>query len=149
MEISVDVNINSPKSAVWDAITNIKNSPNMISGIIALEVLNQPETGLVGLKWKETRKMFGKEAVETMWITESVDEQHYHTRAENHGAIYVTKLAVEEANDMTKLTMTFSGHSDSLFVRTISALMSLFMKKTMTKLLQADLGDIKKFVESQ
>lgn len=25
--------------------------------------------GLVGFKWKETHKMFGKEATEIMWIT--------------------------------------------------------------------------------
>lgn len=42
----------------------------MVSGIISLNILHQPEDGLVGLKWEETRKMFGKEASETMWITD-------------------------------------------------------------------------------
>ncbi len=56
MEISVNVEIGSPKNKVWRAITDIKNCEKMISGIINLTVLQQPTESLVGLKWTETRK---------------------------------------------------------------------------------------------
>lgn len=149
MKVSVDTEINSPKDKVWDVITDFENSPNVISGIIGLQVLEKPASGLVGFKWKETRKMFGKEAEEMMWITDCEEGQYYATRAENHGAIYRSMLSVEAMDGHnTKLTMSFEGDSDSMFVKIISAVMGFFMKKSMTKMLQDDLDDIKLYVEA-
>jgi hypothetical protein len=45
----------------------------VISSILKITILNKPANDLVGLKWEETREMFGKEAMETIWITDSVD----------------------------------------------------------------------------
>ena len=149
MNISVDTLIDSPKRKVWEAITDFENCADMISGISAATVLERPEEGLVGLKWTETRTMFGKECDETMWITEAKDQVYYMPRAENHGAIYISKMAVEEVGEQTKLSMSFSGSSDSLFVRIISSIMNLFMKNSMIKMLEADLADIKRFVEQE
>lgn len=147
MKINVDIEINSPKNKVWTAITDIKNCTNMISGIIDLEILHQPKEGIVDLKWTETRKIFGKVSSETMWITECQDEEYYCTRAENHGAIYTTKMSVSGVGSKTLLTMVFSGTSESIFVKLISSIMSFFLKKSMVKMLRKDLADIKNFVE--
>ena len=147
MEISVDVEISKPKNVVWTAITDIENCINMISGIIELKVLEKPEEGIVGLKWMETRKMFGKDASETMWITDAKEGEYYCTRAENHGAIYVTKMSVNELDGKTLLTMSFSSTSESIAIRIISSIMGLFIRKSMIKMLKRDLEDIKTFVE--
>ena len=147
MSITVDIKIDSPKSKVWAAITDIRNCMNMISSISALKVLHEPEEGLIGLKWTETRHVFGKDATETMWITDCKDEEYYCTRAENHGAIYSTKLAVAEVGDKTLLTMSFAVTSDSFFIKVVSSVMGIFIKKLMLKMLEKDLDEIKAFVE--
>ena len=147
MDIEVDIRIGKPKEVVWSAITNIENFSSMISGIIDLNVLNQPEDGLVGLKWTETRKMFGKEASETMWITESVENVYYCTRAESHGSVYVTKLSLKESGTNTLLTMSFAAKAQTLAIKIISACMGVFIKSSMRKLLRKDLEDIKRHVE--
>lgn len=147
MEISVRTTIDGPKGRVWGAITDIDNCANMVSAIVGLKVLNRPDAGLVGLKWTETRKMFGKESSETMCITECREQDYYCTRAENHGAVYVTRMSVEEIENQTRLTMSFSGTSASPVVRLVSAVMGVFMKKPMIKMLEKDLNDIKMFVE--
>lgn len=147
MNITVGVEIDSPKSKVWAAIIDIDNCMDMISGIIDLKMLHKPEEGLIGLKWSETRKMFGKEASETMWITDCKDEDYYCTRAENSGAVYSTTMAVSEAGNKTLLTMSFSDSSDSIFIKMVSSIMGLFIKKSMVKMLEKDLADIKEFVE--
>lgn len=147
MNITVNVEIKSSKSKVWTAITDIDNCIDMISGIIDLKVIHKPEKGLIGLKWTETRKMFGKEVTETMWITDCKTNEFYCTRAENCGAIYSTKIMVTETDNKTQLTMNFSDSSDSFFVRMMSAIMSLFIKKSMIKMLEKDLSEIKAFVE--
>ena len=148
MKLSVEIEILKPKEAVWIAITDIKNSPNMISSIISLEILNQPVKGLVDLKWQETREMFGKQASEIMWITDAVENEFYYTRAESHGSAYITKMMIEGSGDNSVLSMTFNAVPQSFFVKIISACMSIFIKKMMLKALTQDLEDIKKFVES-
>ncbi|MBV1911404.1 MAG: SRPBCC family protein [Kangiellaceae bacterium] len=148
MKMSVEVEIGAVKEKVWAAITDIENCEKMITGIVGLKVIDKPESGVVGLKWSETRVMFGKEAEETMWITDAVENEYYCTRAESHGSIYATKLSLQENNNVTVLSMTFTGTSDSAFVRMLTVVMGLFMKKSMIKMLQADLEDIKRFVEA-
>lgn len=148
MKISVNTIIESSSEKVWRAITDFEHCESWINGILNVTILEQPENGLVGFKWQETRKMFGKEATETMWITDCVDGEYYQTRAENHGAVYVSKLMVQQQDEQTLLTMEFSGMSDSLFVNLMSKLMGFFMAKSMIKMLEADLADIKAHVEA-
>ena len=147
MEVSTSIEISKPKENAWKAITDIENSPGRISNIISIDVLEKPEDGFVGFKWKETRKMFGKEATEVMWVTDSVENDYYVTRAESHGSVYISRLSVTESAGITTLTMSFSGEAQSLIARILSALMGIFIKGAMVKELQKDLEDIKNFVE--
>ncbi len=147
MNVTADIEISSSIETIWQAITDIKNCTKMISNIIDVEILNQPEDSLVGLKWKETRRMFGKESFETMWITDFVENEYYCTRAESHGSVYITKLSLSEVSNNTLLTMSFTGEAQTLIVKLISACMGYFIKSAIKKELHKDLKDIKKYVE--
>ncbi len=147
MNIVVDIDIEKPKEIVWSAITDIENWSQMISGIIKLKIVNKPEEGIVDLRWKETRRMFGKEASETMWITDAVENEYYCTRAESHGSVYTTKISLHEAENNTRLSMAFSAEAQSFLLKIVSACMGFFVKGSMTKLIRKDLEDIKTFVE--
>jgi carbon monoxide dehydrogenase subunit G len=147
MQVSVNIEISSSKEKVWAAITDIENCINFISSIIDLEVLNKPEDSFVGLKWKETRLMFGKKASETMWITDAVENEYYCVRAESHGSVYITKISLSEIENNTLLTMSFSAQAQTTFAKLISAIMGIFIKGSMEKELKRDLADIKKYVE--
>ncbi|WP_438312815.1 SRPBCC family protein [Sporosarcina sp. FA9] len=150
MKVSAKININSTKEKVWEVIADIENSVNVISGIIKIEILNPAGDNLVGLKWKETRRMFGKEAEEVMWVTHSKKYDYYQTRAESHGAIYLSRLNItEENNGVVTLEMSFEGQASSLMAKIMSGVFGTFMKKSMTKLLEVDLEDIKKSCETQ
>jgi hypothetical protein len=148
MKVSTQIKINSTREKVWQVITDIENSVNVISGIIKIEILNPPGDNLVGLKWKETRVMFGKEADEVMWVTHSKMYDHYQTRAESHGAIYRTRLSITEEEDGVTLKMSFDGQGASLMAKIMSGIFGGLMKKSMTKALVEDLKDIKKAVEA-
>jgi hypothetical protein len=147
MQLAVDIQISAPRAKVWAAITDIENCTDMISSIIDLDILNLPTDTIVDLKWKETRKMFGKEATETMWITDFVENEYYCTRAESHGSVYITKFSLKEVDGVTTLTMSFTAEAQSIFVKMISTIMSLFIENAMKKELFKDLVDIKKYVE--
>ena len=99
MELSVFVEIKKPIEDVWKAIIDFKNCSNYIESIVKLEIIDEPKDTLIGFKWKETRVMFGKEAVETMWITDYAENEYYQTRAESHGSIYKSRISIEHVGE--------------------------------------------------
>ena len=147
MKITVSEKISAPRERIWNIITDIDTWSDTISGIVAVEVINRPESGVVGLKWRETRVMFGKEAVETMWISAAEPNSWYETAAENHGALYSTRLSLEDSSDGVTLTMTFSSRATT-FVSKLMSIMGFLFKGTMRKLLQEDLADVRRAAES-
>ena len=149
MELSVFVEIEKPLEDVWKTITDFKNCSNFIESIVKLEIIDEPKDTLIGFKWKETRVMFGKEATETMWITDYVENEYYQTRAESHGSIYLSKLSIERVEKHTKLTMSFSSEAQTFFVKIFSLAMGFVIKGSMKKALTKDLNDIKTHVESK
>ncbi|MBD80877.1 MAG: hypothetical protein CL840_18315 [Crocinitomicaceae bacterium] len=149
MELSVSVEINKPREEVWKAIVDFENCSNYIESITDLQVLEKPADTLIGFKWKETRVLFGKEATETMWITDYVENEYYQTRAESHGSIYKSWLSIEQVGDKSQLTMSFEGQAQSFFAKVFSVLMGSMMKGSMKKALLKDLNDIKGYLESK
>ena len=147
MKIKSKVSIKGRKEDVWHAITDIEGSVEMISAIESIEILEKPESGILGLKWKETRTMFGKEATEIMWVTDAKENEYYQTRAENHGAVYISRLEINEVGQETKLTMGFEGEAQSFGAKIMSFLTGFMFKGATEKALKQDLIDIKAFVE--
>ena len=147
MKIQVETKINKPKEVVWQTIINIEGSEERISGIEKVEVLEKPEVGMVGFKWRETRTMFGKTATEVMWITDVVENDHYKVRAESRGMIYNSVIKVAGEGDQTVLSMEFGGEAQTFMVKMMSALMMPFFKGATIKALQKDMDDIKASLE--
>ena len=149
MKLTIDIEIKAPKEEVWKVITDIENSVNTISGIEKIEILNKPKDTVVGLKWKETRTIFGKSATETMWITEATENGFYKTRAESNGAIYQTILKLSEKENTTFLTMEFSTEAITVKGKIMAFIFGRMLNKTMKKLIKKDLIDIKTTVENK
>lgn len=149
MRVSVEVRIEGTKEAVWKATTDIENSEQVISGIHKIEVLEKPKDGFVGFKWRETRTMFGKEATEVMWVTDAEENKFYCTRAESHGAIYLSTIEIEEKEEACILRMGFESQVVSLMGKLMDGVFGKMMVKTTEKELMKDLADIKKYVEGK
>ncbi|MGB5227397.1 MAG: SRPBCC family protein [Eudoraea sp.] len=149
MKLTIDIEIKAPKEKVWKVITDIENSVNTISGIDKIEILNKPKDTVVGLKWKETRTIFGKSATETMWITEATENNYYKTRAESNGAIYQTILKLSEKENTTFLTMEFSTEAITVRGKIMAFIFGRMLNKTMKKLIKKDLINIKTSVENK
>lgn len=147
MSISVQETIHAPKSVVWDICTDVEGAVDRISGIHSVKVLERPTEGLVGLKWEETRSMFGKEATETMWISSAEVGTWYETTAHSCGCIYTTRLNLEEADGGTVLAMSFSSTPTTLAAKAMAWTGVLF-KKMLRTMLQQDMRDIRLAAES-
>ncbi len=82
MTITVSEEISASRECIWNIITDIDTWADTISGIVSIEVINRPEAGIVGLKWREKRVLFGRDVVETMWVSAAEPNSWY----EEYGA---------------------------------------------------------------
>lgn len=148
MHIEIQVPVRAPIQNVWQQITDIENAAKTISGIDEIEILNKPPDGLVGLKWKETRTMMGKQAAEIIWVKEAVENDYYLTEAQSHGSIYKGKVQVSEENGATTLSMIFDAEPQTFGAKLLSAMMGFMFKGATEKALLKDLEDVKAAVEA-
>ncbi len=147
MKVSASIPIYATKEDIWNVITDIEHSQENIKAIDKIEVLNKPEDQLNGLKWRETRTMFGKEATEVMWVTESENNHYYKTRAESHGMVYESTLTIDTEGDHEVLTMGFEGEPQSFMGKVMNVVFGKMMASSTQKALLDDLEDIKNAVE--
>ena len=147
MIVKVQVTINGSKEAIWAAITNIENASDTISGIERIEVLEKPANGLVGLKWRETRMLFGKPATADKWITDAAENRFYKTRAESDGFVFLSTMSLSESNAGVTLTSVHDSKPQSIVAKVMSIPMGLLFKGVAKKALLQDLNDIKASVE--
>jgi hypothetical protein len=147
MIVEVQVTIQGSKPAIWAAITDIENAANTIRGIEKIEVVQKPAGGLVGLRWRETRLLFGKPATAEKWITDAAENEYYKTRAESDGFVFLSTTRISEGRGGMALTSSHESRPQSLVRKVISVPMMFLFKGVMKKALLQDLNDIKAAVE--
>jgi hypothetical protein len=129
MLVEARITINGSRSAVWAAITDIENAAKIIRGIEKIEVLEKPVDGLVGLRWRETRMLFGKPATAEKWITDVTENEFYKTRAEDNGFVFLTNMSLSEGtNGNVTLTSAHDSRPQSIGARIMSVPMRLFSR---------------------
>jgi hypothetical protein len=148
MIVEAQVTVNGSRAAIWAAIANIENASKIISGILKIEILEKPPNGLVGLKWRETRMLFGKPAAVEKWISDAVENEFYNTRAEDKGFVFLSTIRISESNGGITLTSSHETKPQGIVARLKSLPMFLF-KGVIKKALLQDLNDIKSAVEQQ
>jgi len=147
MIVEAQVTINGTKAAIWAAITNIENASDTISGIHKIEVLEKPAHGLVGLKWRETRTLFGKPATAEKWITDAAENEFYRTKAESDGFVFLCTKRISESSGGMTLTESHESKPQGIVATLMSIPMGLLFKGVARKAVLQDLNDIKAAVE--
>ena len=149
MIVEAQVTIKGSKAAIWAAITDIENASKTISGIEGIEVLEKPAHGLVGLKWRETRMLFGKPATAEKWITDAAVNEFYKTRAESDGFVFLSTMRLSESSGGTTLTSSHDSKPQGIVARVLSIPMLFLFKGVAKKAILQDLNDIKAAVERE
>jgi hypothetical protein len=149
MLVEAQVTINGSKTAIWAEITDIENAAKTISGIEKIEILEKPASGLVGLKWRETRMFFGKPASVEKWITDAAENEFYKTRAESDGFIFLSTISISEGSGGVTLTSSHDSQPQGIVKRLLLIPMGILFKGVAKKALLQDLIDIKSAVEKE
>jgi len=148
MKVEVQIAITGTTAAVWETITDIKNAAKIISGIEKIELVSEPNAGLIGLKWSETRMYFGKPASIDKEITDASEHKFYQTTAAMDGFIFVTTMSIAEHGNEIILTSSHETKPTNFFAK-LKSLPMPFFKGIMKNAIRQDLSDIKAKVENK
>lgn len=148
MLVQAQVSINASRPTVWAVMADIANAAQTCGGIEKIEILEKPAQGLAGLKWRETRMLFGKPASADKWVTEAVANDFYKTKAEDGGFVFVSTLRLsDDPGGGVTLTSIHDSLPQTFMARVMSIPMGLFFKGVARKALLQDLNDIKAAAE--
>ena len=146
MLVEAQVTISGSRNAVWAAITDIENASKIISGIQQIEIVDKPARGLVGLRWRETRMLFGKPATVPKWVTTATENESYETRAEDSGFVFITTMRVAGTDGAVTLISSHETQPQGTVAR-LKALPMVLFKGVIRKAILQDLNDVKAAVE--
>lgn len=147
MNVRSTISIKAPMEKVFEYFSDIQKAEERIEGINKIEILSDEKSG-AGLKWRETRTMFGKEATEIMWITDFNPPVTYSVEAESHGMKYHSTYTFDQEGDNTMVEMVFEGTPVSLWAKISAPLFGVVFKGATKKALQKDMHDLKKLLET-
>jgi hypothetical protein len=147
--VHVKREIMAEPEAVWRVITDLDRASKVLTNIVKIERL-EGEGYDVGVKWRETRRMFGKEESEDMWVTEAIAPRMTTVAAASRGTTYSTVFRCEPSSLGTTLHIDFSAETADAGMGQRLA-MAVFGKagmKATEKALKQDLEDIAKAAEA-
>lgn len=145
MNLVLEESIQAPQRAVWQILTDLQGAPGRIAAIQSLEVLTPGPVGR-GTRFRETRVMFGKEAVEEMEITRFDAPTSYTVEADSCGAHFESTYTLRPENGGTTMRLEIRTRPITLFAKLMSPL-GLVMAGSMKKAMARDNADIKRAAE--
>jgi len=131
-QIKVEKQVRAPVQRVFAVATNLRDGARNIPSITALEVLTEGPVGL-GTRFRETRKVFGREATEEMEITAFDPPRSMSLGAESHGCRYRNDFRFDPRDGGTRIEMTFNAEPVSFGAKVIGVLMRPMMKMLMAE----------------
>tara|TARA_E500000318_G_scaffold104459_1_gene110491 strand:- start:253 stop:711 length:459 start_codon:yes stop_codon:yes gene_type:complete len=143
--ITVQKHINAPVELVFAKASDVHNWANQIEAITKIEVHTEGPVG-DGTRFTETRKMWGKEASETMTFADFDPPNGFTLLASSHGCDYVSTHSFTSEGESTTMTLRFEGTPRTLPAK-LMGFMFAFMKKSMCTMLEKDLDDLARACE--
>ena len=147
--VVVERRIAAGQGPVWEALTDLGDMPRVLSGVTHVEVLTAGAFG-VGTRWRETRRMFGKEATEEMWVTASEPPERYVVEAESHGTHYISEWQLRaDGPSATTVRMTFTGETSGGVTGLLAKILGGVGARAVSKAVAKDLDDVAAAVEGR
>ncbi|MGW1013723.1 SRPBCC family protein [Streptomyces termitum] len=91
--VVVERRIAASPGRVWESLTDLRRLPRLLTGVRRVEVLTEGGFA-VGTRWRETRRLLGREATEEMTVTVCVPPERYATVAGTRGFRYDSEVTL-------------------------------------------------------
>lgn len=139
-DLIIESTFDADAETTFGILTDLPNAPDRIEAILKLEMLTDGPVGL-GTKFRETRKMFGKESTEDMTITQFAPNESYTVEAESCGSHYTSRFTFVPNGEQTNVTMSF-GAKPLTFMAKLMSPMLFCMRGVLRKCVVKDMADL-------
>lgn len=150
MELTVTRETSASPEAVWAVMTDIEGTTQTLTGVTGIERLDDGAGFEPGLRWRETRQVFGKEATEELEVTAVDPGRSYTVEADSGGTHYRSVLLVTPSATGSTIAMTFGAEQTG---GRISGFLSMTVGRLFQgptrKALKQDLEDIAATAEAR
>ena len=140
--ISVERAVAAPPALVWDIVTDIERSPDVVESIRSVERLDGGTGVGVGTRWRETRVLVGRQATEILRVSAVEPGRAYTVEAESRGTRYRSVLRVDPDGAGSRLSMSFDAEPSGTVAKLLAATVGRVFEGSTRKALQKDLDDI-------
>lgn len=145
-QIIVEQTIAAEPSRVFDALSEFRHAPERVPSIMKVEMLTDGPVG-VGTRFRETRRVFGKEATEEMEVTAFEAGRLYVLEAVSCGCRYRTEVSCAAVDGGALVRMATEAQPLSRIAKITTPVMSLLMTGVFRKCLKGDLEAIREYAE--
>lgn len=142
--IAIDKTIAAPVEKVFDTIADVENFSQAVPDIVRVEFLSEAKAG-VGTRFRETRRMRGKEATVELEVTEYEKNRRIRIVSDTHGTVWDSVFTVTDQGDATGLSLVMEATPHRLLPRLMNPLMGGLMRKA----LDHDMEAVKAYCEGQ
>lgn len=144
-EITLSRVIQAPPARVWQVLIDLDHAAETLSGVLRVEMLTDGPYAL-GTRWRETRKMFGREASEELWVADNDPLRRTQVRATSGGVDYVTDFVLTPVAEgaQTELQVRFGAKlaAPTTVQKVAMRAFAGLAARATTKALEQDLADI-------
>jgi hypothetical protein len=145
MRITVEAVVAAPPEIVFAVAADVGGWPQVISAIEGIELLT-PGPVAAGTRFRETRRMFGRQATEEMTVAEHEPPRRFVLTAFNHGTAYRAEHLFAPDGTGTRIELAFEGRPVTLAARLLAPLGLLFVA-SLRRQLEGDLADLAREAE--
>jgi hypothetical protein len=135
----------APAERLFALASDFAGAPGRVSGILRVEMVTPGAVGK-GTRFRETRKMFGKEATEEMEVVAFEPGRSYTLRAISCGAEFESELRCLPDGAGSRVEIEMRSRPLTFFAKLMSPLGGLFAG-SMVKCVEQDLADIARAAE--
>jgi uncharacterized protein YndB with AHSA1/START domain len=147
LDLSIQKDIAAPPQRVFAVASDLRGSAGRIRGIVKMEVLTDGPIR-VGTRFRETRKMFGREATEEMEVVEMEPPRVLAFGCQSNGFRYRMQMSFAPKGAGTEMQMRFQAEGLTFFGRVMGVVIKPFAKKMMSGC-SKDLDDIAAIAEGR
>ncbi len=134
--------INASVERVFETVSDINNFSKAVPDIVKVEFLSDVKSG-VGAKFRETRRMKGKEASAELEVTEYVENDHIRLVAKSHGTVWDSVFSVKPVGGGTELTLVMDANARNVFAKMMNKMIQGMVQKGVEK----DMDAVKEYCE--
>ncbi len=146
--VTIKKQIAASPAVAFARATDLARAPQVMSGIVGLEVLTPGPVG-VGTRFRETRRMFNREATEEMTITRFEAPSCYVVECVSCGCRYESVFHFAPHAVGCEVSMEVSAEGLTPFARILGRMMGPILLKSCAQACEADLDDLKRALEGR